>query len=325
MKFKALFSLAVILIVLLSIGMAAAADENVTEPLCEVEDIENDTLGVADEPCLAKSSNQPVELFVDMTSDCDDYVVQGDTIKWTITVKSTGGTARNTVVYTRFDGAEQISHYTKTGTYNKNTRVWNVGNLAPNKVASLTIKTRATQDLGDIIGEALATTSSNKEYKTNEFYFSNYAQEVVFVGDPERSITNFDELIASIPNNQGHSKNSHAITGSDDIRSNVHQEHYFSSENSQKTDFYSSSETESYNETVKAASTYKSVGTGNNTTDSQSGAEKNITQSDDLTKADSEPFSLSKVAVYLSENKFLMAIAVLVIAVLIGAVYKKRS
>lgn len=338
MKFKAVFSLAIVLIILFSIGMVAAADDNTTEPLCEVEEIENDTLELADEPCLIESSNQPVELFVDMTSDCDSYVVQNDTVKWTITVKSKGGTARNTILYTRFNGVKQISHYTKTGTYDKNSQVWKIGNLAPNKVASLTIKTKATRNLGDIYCEALATTSSNKEYKTNEFGYSNYALGEVFVGDPERSITNFNELVASIRGNNNHSNYTSDVTESDDIRKGVHQEHYFSTEHSQKTDFYSSSKTESFNERVNATSSYNSVETYENTSNSQYNSEKNTThtpsnadkntshsQPDNPIKSDSEPFSLRKSAVYLSENKFSLAIAALALIILIGAVYKKRS
>ena len=296
MKFKAVFSLAILLIVLFSIGMAAAADENTTEPLCEVEEIENDTLEIADEACLNESSNQPVELIVDIASDCNSYYRQGNIIKWTITVKSTGGTAQNTVVDTRFDGVELISHYTKTGTYNKSTRLWKLGNLAPNKVACLTIKTRAIQNSENIIGKALAR-SENDAYETPEFHNTNYAQKMV-------------KLVR---------KNNITI-GSNDLNNTVHQYHYFSSENSQKTDFYSSTETETFNESVKAASSYKQVGAGNNTTHLDT---ENMTP-DDLTKSDNEPFSLSKVAVYLSENKFLPAIAIIILVLMIVTVYKKR-
>lgn len=302
------------MIILFSIGMAAAC-ENTTEPVCEPQSTD-DALQMVEEPTLSKNSKKPVELFVDMTSDCDSYVVQGDTVKWTITVKSKGGVAHDTKVYTRFDGAKYISHHTKVGTYDKNNRVWKVGDLSPNKVVSLTIKTKATLKVGDIIAESLATTSSNKEYKTTEFYYSNYAQDVVFVGDPKRSITTYDELVESIPNNNPKNNNSMTITGSDDIAKNS-EDHYFSYENSKKTVFFKSDESESFHKTTKADSTYKSVETG-----------EKMDISDNLTKSNSSknydgPFSLHKVAVYLSKDKFSLAIVVLVIAALIGVAYKK--
>ena len=320
MKFKVVFSLIIVLIVLSSIGMVSA-NENTTESVCEADVGDDDTLQIAEEPCLSKNSDKPVELFVEMSSDCDTYVVQGDTVKWTITVEAEGGTARDTKLYTRFDGAEYLSHNTKVGRYDKNTRLWTIGNLAPNKVVSLTIKTKITQDLGDVIGEALAITSSNKEYKTNEFYFSNYAQDCVFVGDPERSITTFEELVNSIPGNNEHSHVSHDITGSDDIAKYDHQEHYFSSENSKRPSNTKSDNTGSFYKTARAESSYHPYKADTNKTSSES---NNSAKLSSASKNYEEPFSIRKVAVYLSEDKLSLAVVVLSLVILIGVVYLKR-
>lgn len=149
MKVKLSFSLVLLLIVFLSVGMVAAS-ENITENIDDQQT--GDILGVED---VSLSENSPeiseiqtagensdaVDFSVNVKTDSKD-VRMGDVVIWTITVQSYGGTAKNTEVQVLLNSnLKYIDSSTDAGSYNPNEGIWKVGDL--NGLKSLKIKTEA--------------------------------------------------------------------------------------------------------------------------------------------------------------------------------------
>lgn len=146
MKVKLSFSLVVLLIVFLSVGMVAAS-ENITENMDNQQ--AEDILGVEDVPLKENSpeipanneSSSAADLYVNVKTDSNN-VDRGDIVIWTITVQSQGGMAKNTVVQVSLSSnLKYIDSSADAGSFNPNNGTWNVGDLEGLK--SLKIKTEA--------------------------------------------------------------------------------------------------------------------------------------------------------------------------------------
>lgn len=159
MKVKLSFSLVLLLIVFLSVGMVAAS-ENITENI----DIQqtDDILGAEDvslkenlpEISANNESSSTADLSVNVEAD-SKMVFKGDIVVWTLTVQSQGGTAKNTKVQVSLSSnLKYIDSSTDAGSFNPSNGTWDVGDLEGLK--SLKIKTEAI-GWGDLSVDAFAS------------------------------------------------------------------------------------------------------------------------------------------------------------------------
>ncbi|MGL4669595.1 MAG: DUF7507 domain-containing protein, partial [Methanobacteriaceae archaeon] len=93
----------------------------------------------------------------------------GDTIKYTVKIKNTGNqTAKNVKVSDKLpNGLKLIKYIASTGTYNPITGVWNIGDLAPGKTATLTMIVKA-EKAGEFINTAILS-GDDSENITDSF------------------------------------------------------------------------------------------------------------------------------------------------------------
>ena len=174
MKVKFGFSLAVLLMVFLAMGMVAAG-ENITQntdnqimsdnsllssDIGEEESIgENPTLATQDAPSDVEEGSSDVDLEVTVKPDVDNPQ-RGDTVTWKVTVKSFGGTAYNTRVYVDFSTRlKYVDSHANVGSYSPDDGQWNIGDLKDSQTASLTVKTQVLQ-YGTYYAHAMAFTDS---------------------------------------------------------------------------------------------------------------------------------------------------------------------
>jgi hypothetical protein len=304
MKSKAALSLIALSIVLLSIGMASAS-ENSTQIADELQAGDDDILQMSNEEDVSVNQADEVELHVSVESNCKSPVKKGDTVYMAITAKSNGGTACDTRIYANCAGTEYITHLASAGNYNKDTKIWNVGNLTPDKPAHLIIKARVTQKTGNLIFEALGTTSSNSKYSLSEHNNTNYGKCTVPIVNSQGIYDPFERQ----PNPNKSRQSNNDTLGSDDTKNN-HPEHYFSTEYF-KTSKYKSDDSGPFSKSARAAS--------NSPVKSNNASKANKTRPDY-----NEPFSITKAMVYLSENILYVA-AVALVAIIAGAAYYKRK
>ena len=125
MKVKLSFSLVVLLIVFLSVGMVAAS-ENITENMDNQQ--AEDILGVEDVPLKENSpeipanneSSSAADLYVNVKTDSNN-VDRGDIVIWTITVLAPGVMAKNTIVQVSLSSnLKYIDSSADAGSFNPN-------------------------------------------------------------------------------------------------------------------------------------------------------------------------------------------------------------
>lgn len=153
MKFNYL-TLAVILIILFSIG-SVAASENMTDDTSGSNDGEaclddtsndnQDILGKDDSSDVVGISKVDLSVKIDVESvyQGKSFNCEGFEVPWNITVKVTGGSAHNVrVQYTLSDNMELISADSNIGTHDSSKKIWDIGDLNPSDTAVLTVFTK---------------------------------------------------------------------------------------------------------------------------------------------------------------------------------------
>ena len=172
------------------------------------------------------SSNDEVDVsvWIDVENSNIDGNINGagSEIPWTVTVTSSGGTARNIkVMEVLTDNMEYVSHNASFGQYNPMTGIWDIGDLTNSNNVTLSILTKLKTD-GRFKFSANATTDSNDRDMSNNY------------------------LILSI--RSGSSKiDSNTTETSDDRNSAQHNSHYGSESNSfieRETDINPQTETQ---------------------------------------------------------------------------------
>lgn len=169
MKFKVGFSLVLLLIVLFSIS-SVCASENLTY------DASNPVLAGNDEldADVCESSDGPI-LNLSVESNVSEASYQ-DNIELNVTLKSVGGDSHNVNVSFLSNSLSYISHFSSRGSFNQDTLIWNIGDLADGETAYLIINAMLISD--DIISlRAVAESDFSKSFRvlriepvTNDFY-----------------------------------------------------------------------------------------------------------------------------------------------------------
>ena len=158
MKVKLSFSLVVLLIVFLSVGMIAAS-ENITQ--------NTDSQLTLDDNAENYSKNSPApDLSVSVSVD-DEYCIVGEDVTWAISVGNKGATAVDARVYLHFHGdLEYVSHHADAGSYNPDTRIWDIGNLVKGDIKHLNVMTKVLSS-GPLECRAFAYTLILDEFSLN--------------------------------------------------------------------------------------------------------------------------------------------------------------
>ena len=107
------------------------------------------------------------DLIINKTVNASSIDV-GDSVEWTISVINVGpSTARDVkVIDTLPEGALILSANPSAGTFDKDTRVWEIGSLAANNPVSLILVTKIVTE-GNITNVVVANTSTYEPNKTN--------------------------------------------------------------------------------------------------------------------------------------------------------------
>lgn len=112
-----------------------------------------------------------VSVWIDVVNSNSDGKInsKGSEVPWTVTVTSSGGTARNIIVMEVLtDNMEYVSHNVSYGQYNPLTGIWNIGDLTNSNNVTLTVLTKLKTD-GRFKFSANATTDSNDIDITNNY------------------------------------------------------------------------------------------------------------------------------------------------------------
>ena len=207
MKFKHSFILAVILIILFSLGTVAASENasidgsdlviSNAEDDCLSSDFEDsilasdsseDSIYLADDTQVSlkkslkdsnkervsqRDSNDDVDLSVSMDVKTsltnNQYNRAGSEVPWIITVSSINGTSHNTKVRNVLsENLQYLSSNATVGSYDSANGIWDIGDLDSSKNASLTILTKLKRD-GTYVNKVYATTDSNDIDLLNNF------------------------------------------------------------------------------------------------------------------------------------------------------------
>lgn len=169
MKFKNCFILAMLLIVLLSLTTVVASENATDEVLQEDNSLDKLESSVPAEQSASDNVDLSVEMDVKLSKDNDQYNSAGSEVPWTITVKSSGGTAKNTVVRNVLsNNLGYVSHNESRGTYNPSNGIWNVGDLKSSDSATLTIWTKLKVN-GTYMNKVYATSDSSDKNMLNNF------------------------------------------------------------------------------------------------------------------------------------------------------------
>ncbi|MBR5503454.1 MAG: DUF11 domain-containing protein [Methanobrevibacter sp.] len=207
MKFKHSFILAVILIILFSLGTVAASENasidgsdlvisNIEDDGLSVDvedsilasDSSEDSIYLADDTQVSlkkslkdsnkqraslKDSNDDVDLSISMDVKTsltnNQYNRAGSEVPWTITVSAINGTSHNTKVRNVLsENLQYLSSNATVGSYDSANGIWDIGDLDSSKNASLTILTKLKRD-GTYVNKVYATTDSNDIDLLNNF------------------------------------------------------------------------------------------------------------------------------------------------------------
>ena len=211
MKFKISFLLIVLLILLFSTGMAIAS-ENITQNTDNAQlqaqplEIDEDTaIGDSDMNVLESEGFQSDGTMSDVEGNSDDNsssadvsvkvksdspsVAFGENVRLTVFVKNQIGTAHDTKVHVDIpNDLKIIMANAEVGSFNFNTKIWNVGDLEQSDEKSLVIVTHAIKS-GLVEVKANATTSSNDEYPDN-----NTDSSFILVKPPSSGSDNGDDV-----------------------------------------------------------------------------------------------------------------------------------
>lgn len=167
MKLKYI-TLTAILIILLSLGTAAAS-ENITDTVSA--DMDNSYSAVNENTY----SDVDLSVNVNVTPSYvnEKYNTVGSEVPWTITVTANGGTAHNTkILQVLSNNLQYISHDTTMGKYDPETRIWTIGDLSPSETASMTIITKL-KSAGTYTNKVYATTDAKEKNLLNNFVITS--------------------------------------------------------------------------------------------------------------------------------------------------------
>ena len=156
---------------------------NTASAFCEEnETIVNDTVNVTVDPIVDLSTNK--------TSDQDVYFVE-DIAIWTITVHNANN-ASNATNVKLFESLpaefEYIDYYTLNGTYDNETKIWDIGFMANGTDARLIILARAIK-VKDNVTNVVAVTCTEKDWNLSN-NIANKTVDILPLPDPEKNVSN---------------------------------------------------------------------------------------------------------------------------------------
>lgn len=213
MKLKVGFSLAIILIVLMSVSVVSA-DENGTSDnsvLATGEDspeVDASGNGGDDSPEVDATANgEGDSAKLVLTSEpSKNSLSYGDNVDFEITVRSVGGVSKDTAVTIYYGGLEYVSHRLDKGSYNPHDGEWKVGNLADGEVAHMLITLKSIS-YGDPDFHVYAHSESVTALSEDNYVFT-----MLHIYNPSYTVTGHDDP-------KIHHKKHHVFTDYSDFRS----------------------------------------------------------------------------------------------------------
>ena len=133
-------------------------------------------------------SDPVADLEVIKVANCTD-VREGDLIEWTITVINHGpDMAQNVKVVENLpESLTLVTYYTEDGIFNKNTKVWSIGNMLNGDIVVLTLITRVTMSNVAIVNSAVVNSSTYDPNNTNN-NGSNIDSNQTIESEPEADL-----------------------------------------------------------------------------------------------------------------------------------------
>ncbi|KZX12530.1 hypothetical protein MBFIL_11340 [Methanobrevibacter filiformis] len=128
----------------------------------------------------------------------------GDHVKYTITVENHGPINGTNVIVTDYIDTTKLHYINHTAsnstTYDNNTGIWNIGNLTPNQLVTLTIEVEII-GLGNITNTANITTNEtnvNNQSSTNKFTVSDVNISIIKIANTTAKVNIGDNITYTI-------------------------------------------------------------------------------------------------------------------------------
>ncbi|KZX15246.1 hypothetical protein MBFIL_07130 [Methanobrevibacter filiformis] len=128
----------------------------------------------------------------------------GDYVKYTITVENHGPINGTNVIVTDYIDTTKLRYINHTAsnstTYDNNTGIWNIGNLTPNQLVTLTLEVEII-GLGNITNTANITTNEtnvNNQSSTNKFTVSDVNISIIKIANTTAKVNIGDNITYTI-------------------------------------------------------------------------------------------------------------------------------